>query len=210
MSNFRVKLAFHLKRLRALNAELSRHTPAILLKQAATYPTTHNKQACAYYLLLEKQAGIEKRAIAELARWLGGKVRNWWRGRTQPPASSYGPPASSYGTPTSLQNPVQPPAVIPDSSANSKWPGFGDTNSNNGWKPPTGDTNPNNSWKFPQKGLVPMLGGTPDIPEPPSWEDERKKQKDWEEANPPEIYDQKFNLARYGRLTSPTQKWVGD
>ena len=71
MSNFRVKLAFHLKRLRALNAELSRYTPAILLKQAATYPTTHNKQACAYYLLLEKQAGIEKRALVSLLKLLG-------------------------------------------------------------------------------------------------------------------------------------------
>lgn len=63
MSNLLIKQA---NRLRILNAELARYNPASLIKQAAEYPTTRNKQACAYYLGLKKQASIEKKAILKL------------------------------------------------------------------------------------------------------------------------------------------------
>jgi hypothetical protein len=63
MSNLLIKQA---NRLRILNAELARYNPASLIKQAADYPTTRNKQACAYYLGLKKQASIEKKAILKL------------------------------------------------------------------------------------------------------------------------------------------------
>lgn len=59
-------IAFHANRLHILNTEIARYTPAVLLKQAAAYPTTRNKQACAYYLGLKKQAAIEKKAFLSL------------------------------------------------------------------------------------------------------------------------------------------------
>ena len=63
MSNLLIKQS---NRLRILNAELARYNPASLIKQAADYPTTRNKQACAYYLGLKKQASIEKKAFLKL------------------------------------------------------------------------------------------------------------------------------------------------
>jgi hypothetical protein len=74
MSNLNMKKqAFHLNRLLALNAELAKYTPAHLLKQAADYPTARNKQACAYYLGLKKQAAVEKKAfLRALGRALAG------------------------------------------------------------------------------------------------------------------------------------------
>lgn len=63
MSNLLIKQA---NRLRILNAELARYNSASLIKQAAEYPTTRNKQACAYYLGLKKQASIEKKAFLKL------------------------------------------------------------------------------------------------------------------------------------------------
>ncbi len=57
------KQAFHANCLSSLNAEIARYNPASLLKQASTYPTTHNRQLCAYYLALTKQAAFEKKAF---------------------------------------------------------------------------------------------------------------------------------------------------
>ena len=68
-------IAFHANRLHILNTELARYTPATLLKQAAEYPTTRNKQACAYYLGLKKQAAIEKKAIMSL---IGQGLKAGW------------------------------------------------------------------------------------------------------------------------------------
>lgn len=66
-------IAFHANRLHILNTELAKYTPATLLKQAADYPTTRNKQACAYYLGLKKQAAVEKKAFLKaLGKILGG------------------------------------------------------------------------------------------------------------------------------------------
>jgi hypothetical protein len=69
-------IAFRANRLHILNTEIARYNPANLIKQAAAYPTTRNKQACAYYLGLKKQAAIEKKAILGLIgqglRGLGG------------------------------------------------------------------------------------------------------------------------------------------
>lgn len=59
-------IAFHANRFHILSTELAKYTPATLLKQAADYPTTRNKQACAYYLGLKKQASIEKKAFLKL------------------------------------------------------------------------------------------------------------------------------------------------
>lgn len=59
-------IAFHANRLHILNTELAKYTPATLLKQAADYPTARNKQACAYYLGLKKQAAAEKKAFLGL------------------------------------------------------------------------------------------------------------------------------------------------
>jgi hypothetical protein len=59
-------IAFRANRLHILNTEIARYNPANLIKQAADYPTTRNKQACAYYLGLKKQAAIEKKAILGL------------------------------------------------------------------------------------------------------------------------------------------------
>jgi hypothetical protein len=69
-------IAFRANRLHILNTEIARYNPANLIKQAADYPTTRNKQACAYYLGLKKQAAVEKKAILGLIgqglRGLGG------------------------------------------------------------------------------------------------------------------------------------------
>ena len=66
-------IAFHANRLHILNTELAKYTPATLLKQAADYPTARNKQACAYYLGLKKQAAVEKKAFLKaLGKMLGG------------------------------------------------------------------------------------------------------------------------------------------
>ena len=59
-------IALRANRLHILNTELAKYTPATLLKQAAEYPTTRNKQACAYYLGLKKQAAVEKKAFLKL------------------------------------------------------------------------------------------------------------------------------------------------
>jgi hypothetical protein len=78
MSNLLIKQA---NRLRILNAELARYNPASLIKQAAEYPTTRNKQACAYYLGLKKQASIEKKAILKLlGNIIGGAAGLGWAG----------------------------------------------------------------------------------------------------------------------------------
>lgn len=68
-------IAFHANRLHILNTEIARYTPAVLLKQAAEYPTTRNKQACAYYLGLKKQAAVEKKAILNL---IGQGLKAGW------------------------------------------------------------------------------------------------------------------------------------
>lgn len=66
-------IALRANRLHILNTELARYSPATLLKQAADYPTTKNKQACAYYLGLKKQAAVEKKAFLKaLGKILGG------------------------------------------------------------------------------------------------------------------------------------------
>jgi len=78
MSNLLIKQA---NRLRILNAELARYNPASLIKQAAEYPTARNKQACAYYLGLKKQAAIEKKAfLGLLGRIIHGAGGLGWAG----------------------------------------------------------------------------------------------------------------------------------
>jgi len=66
-------IALRANRLHILNTEIARYNPANLIKQAADYPTTSNKQACAYYLGLKKQAAVEKKAFLKaLGKILGG------------------------------------------------------------------------------------------------------------------------------------------